>query len=96
MFGKLSMSTKKTVSLICALGVIFPLSSWLVAKTGHTAFIFLDLAASLLMLGLLGYAAFREQTTADKSERVSRKAATVIFCGIGLWVAFCFYRVLAH
>jgi len=94
--GIVSMSTKKTVSIICALGVIFPLSSWLVAKTGHTAFIFVDLAASLLILGLLGYAAFREQTTDDKSERVSPKAAAMFFCGIGLWVAFVFYHALRH
>ncbi len=90
------MSTKKTLSAICALGVIFPLSSWLVAKNGRTILVFLDLAASLLILGLLGYAAFQEQTTDDKSERVSPKSAAMIFCGIGLWVAFVFYRALAH
>lgn len=91
-----SMNTKKTVSIICALGLIFPLPSWLVVKTGHTAFLFLDLAASLLILGLLGYAAVREQTTDDKSEKIPPRAATVIFCGVGLYVAFCFYRALAH
>jgi len=90
------MSMKKTVSVICALGVLFPLSSWLIAKTGSTVFVVLDLAASVLILGLLGYAAFREQTTDDKSERVPPKAAATIFCGIGLWIAFCFYRALAH
>lgn len=90
------MSTKKTLSLICVVGMLFPLSSWLIAKTGSTAFVLLDLFASLVMLGLLAYASFREQTTDDKSERVSPKAAAMIFGGIGLWVAFCFYRALAH
>jgi len=90
------MSTKKTVSLIGAAGLLFPLSSWLTAKTGNTSFIFLDIIGSVVILGLLGYAAFREHTTDDKSERVSPRVALVIFCGIGLWIAFCFYRGLVH
>ncbi len=94
--GIVRMSTKKTVSLICAAGLLFPLSSWLTTKTGNTSFIFLDVIGSVVILGLLGYAAFREQTTDDKSERVSRRAAVMIFCGIGLWVVFCFYRALVH
>ena len=90
------MSTKKTVSVIFVLGAIFPLSSWLVNKTGHIAFVLLDLVGSLLILGLLAYAAFREQTTEDKSERVSPKEAVMILCGVGCWVAFVFYRALAR
>ena len=78
------------------LGVVIPLSSGLFAKTGHTVFMFLALVASLLALGLVAYAAFREQTTDDKSESISTKVAAMIFGGIGLWVAICFYRALAH
>jgi hypothetical protein len=90
------MSTKKTVSLICAAELLFSLFSWLTAKTGNTRFIFLDIIGSVVVLGLLGYALFREQTTEDKSEGVPPKAALVILCGIGLWVVFCFYRELVH
>jgi len=94
--GNVRMSTKKTVSLICAAGLLFPLSSWLTTKTGNTNFIFLDIIGSFLILGLLGYAAFREQTTDDKSERISSRAAVVTFCCVGLYVVFCFYRALVH
>ena len=90
------MRTKRTIGVISAVGLIFPLSSWLIARTGHTGFMVLDLVASLLILGLLAYAAFRERTTADKSERLSSKAATMILCSLGLWVVFVFFRAMAH
>ncbi|HLX94649.1 MAG TPA: hypothetical protein VKU37_02790 [Verrucomicrobiae bacterium] len=89
------MSTKTTLSLIAIIGTLIPLSAWL-RKTGSSDFIFVDLIASLIVLVLLFFAAFREQTTGDKSERVSPRAAGVVFCGIGFWVIFCFYRALAR
>ncbi len=89
------MSTKRAMSLIAMIGWVIPLSAWLTAKAGFGDFILLDIIASLVVLGLLAYAAFREQAHGDKSERVPPKAAVVILCGVGLWVGFCFYRVLA-
>ena len=77
--GIVRVSTKMAVSLICVAGALFAFS---------------PLIASFATLGLLTYAARREQTTDDKSERISSTAAALIFCGIGLWVVFCFYRAL--
>jgi hypothetical protein len=50
---------------------------------------------SLVAFGLMAYAAHREQTTDDKSERFSPKSAALLFCGIGLWIAFVFYYTIA-
>ena len=75
------MSTKLALTLICIAGVVFE---------------FAPIFAAFTTLGLLAYAARREQTTEDKSERVSPTAAALTFCGIGFWVAFCFYRALIH
>jgi uncharacterized membrane protein YebE (DUF533 family) len=90
------MSTRTTISLICVLGISAPLLVRLGAKTGLTIFTILAVIGSLAALGLMAYAAFREQTTGDKSERVSPKGAAIIFCGIGLLVAFTLYRALVH
>ena len=90
------MSTKNTVSLICIISALAPLSVWLATKTGFGIFVVLGVIASFAGLGLMAYAAFREQTTDDKSEKVSPRVAVTIFCCVGLWVAFVFYRALTH
>lgn len=90
------MSTRTTINLICFLGGVAPLLVRLGDKTGHSIFTILAVVGSLAAVGLMAYAAFREQTTGDKSERVSPKAATMLFCGVGLWVAFVFYHALTH
>lgn len=90
------MSTRTTISLICILGGLAPLLVRVGAKTGHSIFTILAVVGSLAAFGLIAYAAHREQTTDDKSERVSRKSAVLLFCCIGLWVAFVFCHALAH
>jgi len=90
------MSTNRTISLIGILGALVPLSMWLTRKTGHDYFIVLGIIAALVGLALMFYAGFREQTTNDKSERVSPRAAVVIFCGIGLMLVFIILRALAR
>jgi hypothetical protein len=89
------MTTKRTISLIFLLGGLVPLSA-LLAKKGSNGLFFLDAIASAVVLILLFYAAFRERTTNEKSERVSSKTAAAIFCAIGVWVVFCFYKTLTH
>ena len=69
------MSTKLALTLICVAGTLSA---------------FVPILAAFATLGLLTYAARREQTTKAKSERVSPTAAALVFCGIGLCVAFCF------
>ena len=69
---------------------------WFASKTGFGYFIIVGVIAAFVGLGLMFYAAFREQTTDDKSDRVSPKSAAIFFGVVGLWVAFCFYRGLAH
>ena len=73
------MSTKLTVSLICAAGALYA---------------FVPMIGSLVTLGFLACAVRREQTTDDKSEHVSPLIAGLVFSGIGLWVAFSFFREL--
>jgi uncharacterized membrane protein YeaQ/YmgE (transglycosylase-associated protein family) len=90
------MSTKTTVSLICVIGGLAPSLTWFGAKKGFTSLFVLGIIGSFAALGLMAYAAFREQTTDDKSERVSLRAAAMIVGGVVLYAAFCFYRALAH
>jgi uncharacterized membrane protein YeaQ/YmgE (transglycosylase-associated protein family) len=90
------MSTKSTVSLICVIGGLAPSLTWLGAKTGHTYLFLLGIVGSFAALGLMAYAGFHEQTTDDKSERVSSRMTGMIFCCVGLYVAFCFYRALVR
>lgn len=78
-----------------AIAGLVPLFAWLSAKHGFGDFVFVAIIASVVALGLLAYAAFREQTTEDKSEKLSPRAAAMILCGIGVWVIFCFYRAFA-
>lgn len=94
--GIVSMSTKTTVILIGVIGCIAPSLALLGAKTGITYLLIFGIAGSFAALGLMAYAGFREQTTDDKSERVSPRAAAMIFGGIGLYVAFGFYRAFVR
>ena len=75
------MSTKLTVSLIFVSGALFA---------------FLPLLSSCVTFGLLVYAAKRERTTDDKSERVSPGEAALIIGGFGFYAVFCLYRGLSH
>jgi len=90
------MSTNRTISFIGILGGLIPFSMWLARKTGHDYFMVLGIIAAFVSLGLMFYAGFREQTTNDKSERVSPRAAVLIFSGIGLMLVFIIIRALAR
>jgi len=90
------MSTRTTISLICLLGGLTPLLLRLGAKTGHGIFTVLAMVGLLAAFGLMAYAAHREQTTDDKSERVSPKSAAMVFGGIGLLVGFILVHALMH
>ena len=73
------MSTKRTLSAIWLMGILLPLFMWLSSKTGRGVFIFLAVASSVVSIGLMFYAAYREKTYGDKSETVSRRATVTIF-----------------
>lgn len=88
------MSTKNAISLLSVVAGLVPIFTWLAAKRGLDGYVFLAIIASIVALGLLVYAAFREQTTEDKSKKLSRRAMAMIFCSVGVWVIFCFYRAL--
>ena len=90
------MSTKTIFSLICVIGGISPALAWFGAKKGFTSLFVLGIIGSFVAMGLLAYAGFREQTTDDKSERVSPRAAAMILGGVVLYTAFCFFRALVH
>ena len=90
------MTTKKILSLVGITGMLIPLSMLLSRKTGYEGFILLAALAAFGGIGLMVYAWYREKTIGDKSERVSSRAAVMIFCGITLWIAFVMYRGLAH
>jgi uncharacterized membrane protein YidH (DUF202 family) len=90
------MTTIRIISLIGIIGGLAPFSIWLARKTGHGYFMALGIIAALVGFGLMFYAAFREQTTEDKSEQVSPRAAVGIFCGVGLLIVFILIRALVH
>lgn len=90
------MSTKLTLSLIWLMGILLPLLMWLSKKTGRDVFIFLAVASSVVSMGFMFYAAYREKTYGDKSETVSRRASVTIFSVIALWIVFIFCRAMTH
>jgi hypothetical protein len=90
------MSTKRTVFWISIIGGLTPLLVWLGEKTGSGVFTVLAIVLSFVTIGLLLYAGFREKAHAEKSERISPRAAVTILGLVGLWVVFVFYRALSH
>ena len=90
------MSTKTTLRLFSALGVLIPLCAVFRFATGHDAFIVCVLPVSFVALGFLGYAWFRESELGDRSETLSPRYIALVLGGLGLWVAFVFFRVFAR
>ena len=90
------MSTKTTLRLFSAFGVLISLSALLESVTGRGAFIVCAVACSFLAVGFLGYAWFRESDLGDRSEALSPRYIALALGGVGLWVAFVFFRALAR
>ena len=90
------MSTKTTLRLSSAIGVLIPLCMVLRTATGHNAFMVCALPVSFLIFGLLRYAWFRESELGDRSETLSPRYIALVLGGLGLWVAFVFFRAFVR
>ena len=91
-----TVSNKTTLRLLSALGMLIPLCALLRSSTEHDVFVFCALPISLLTLGFLGYAWFRESELGDRSETLSPHYTALVLGGLGLWVAFVFFRAFVR
>ena len=90
------MSTKTTLRLFSTLGVLIPLSLVFRSITGRDVFDLCAIPVSLLGFGFLGYAWFRESELGDRSETLSPRYIAFTLGGLGLWIAFVFFRAFVR
>jgi hypothetical protein len=88
------MNTRATLNFVWTAGGLMGLFMWLGRKTGSAAFLLLALLCAFIIIGAALYAAHRESTCGDKSEKVSRRATVTILAVVALWVGFIVYRAL--
>ena len=59
---------------------------WLGYKSGSAPFILLAVVCSFMIIGAMLYAAHRERTPGDKSERMPPRATVAILAVVALWI----------
>jgi uncharacterized membrane-anchored protein len=88
------MNTKRAISGIGILGALIAVSMWISTVTGRFMFTVIAGVCSVLVIGLLYYAVYREREHGDRSGEIFRKSAVAVLVAVGLWVAFVFGRLV--